>query len=516
MRKEDKPDRVRFAKESEESTAVEPSSPTPWKILVVDDEEGVHEITRLTLRDYVFENRRVELLHAYTASDARRVIENNHDVALILLDVVMEENDSGLRLVDYIRNRLGNHAVRIVLRTGQPGVAPEQEVIAGYDINGYKSKPEITAQKLFTSITSCLRAYNNIRIIENNKRQLEKIVKSLGSIYENQSVDSFASNVLSNFIRIFKFENDPDVSSIYAMTFNCEKPSVLAGTGLYETAAGMVYTGVLPDRVIGHINAMYDTGGEVFLDDEYICVFKTREGFISILYLRAKGLRRRVDRSLVRIYVSNVSIGFDNVALAREIVNTQKEVILTLGEVVETRSKETANHVTRVAEICWLMALKYGIDPEQAEVFKLAAPMHDIGKIGVSESVLNKPGRLTEEEFELVKKHSRLGYEILKNSNRRIMKTAAIVALQHHEKWDGTGYPLGLAGEEIHIFGRIAALADVFDALSHERCYKDKWPLEKVYEFFASQVGKHFDPELAGIFLSCFDEISDVNRRFPD
>ena len=516
MGKKDQPDRIHFAEESEETTAAPFSTPAPWKILVVDDEEGVHEITRLTLRDYVFENRRLELLHAYSASEARRIIENNFDVALILLDVVMEENDSGLRLVDYIRNRLGNQAVRIVLRTGQPGVAPEQEVIARYDINGYKSKPEITAQKLFTSITSCLRAYNNIRIIENNKNRLEKIVKSLGSIYENQSVDSFALNVLSNFIRIFKFEDDSEISSLYAMTFNSEEPFVLAGTGRYESVAGMLYTEILPGHVIEHVTAMYETGGEVFLEDEYICVFKTREGFVSILYLRANGFRHRVDKNLVRIYVSNVSIGFDNLALAREIVNTQKEVILTLGEVVETRSKETANHVTRVAEICYLMALKYGIEPEQAEVFKLAAPMHDIGKIGVAESVLNKPGKLTEDEFELVKKHSRLGYDILKNSNRRIMKTAALVALQHHERWDGTGYPQGLSGEDIHIFGRIAALADVFDALSHKRCYKEKWPLEDVYEFFESQIGKHFDPELTRIFLSCFDEISDVNRRFPD
>ena len=223
-----------------------------------------------------------------------------------------------------------------------------------------------------------------------------------------------------------------------------------------------------------------------------------------------------IEKKLIRIYATNIAIGFDNISLAREIINTQKEVILTLGEIVETRSQETANHVTRVAEICYLLAKKNGMDEKTCDLLRLATPMHDVGKIGVPEAVLNKPGKLTDAEFEVIKKHARTGYEILKKSNRSIMKTAAIVALQHHEKWDGSGYPQGLFGEDIHIYGRIAAIADVFDALSHKRCYKNPWNLNQIVDLFEKESGSHFDKTLTEIFLFYIEEFEAINRRFPE
>ncbi|MEA1967134.1 MAG: HD domain-containing phosphohydrolase, partial [Thermodesulfobacteriota bacterium] len=141
---------------------------------------------------------------------------------------------------------------------------------------------------------------------------------------------------------------------------------------------------------------------------------------------------------------------------------------------------------------------------------------HDIGKIGTPESILHKPGKLTAKEFEIIKTHAETGYYILKNSKRQIMKTAAIVAWQHHEKWNGTGYPQGLAGENIHIYGRIAAIADVFDALSHKRCYKDVWSIERIEKLFKQERGKHFDPYLMDLFLSDIDQFVEVNNSFPD
>ena len=141
--------------------------------------------------------------------------------------------------------------------------------------------------------------------------------------------------------------------------------------------------------------------------------------------------------------------------------------------------------------------------------------MHDVGKIGIPEAVLNKPARLTKEEFKAIQEHARIGYEILNKSNRSIMKAAAIVALQHHERWDGTGYPQGLSGEDIHIFGRIAAVADVFDALCHTRCYKEAWEIDKVIELFKGESGTHFDKALVQVLLSNIDEFNAINRRFP-
>ena len=159
----------------------------------------------------------------------------------------------------------------------------------------------------------------------------------------------------------------------------------------------------------------------------------------------------------------------ESAMLYKEIEETQKEIIFTMAEVGESRSKETGNHVKRVAEYSKLLALMWGINPEEAELLKMASPMHDIGKIGIPDAILLKPGRLDEQEFEVMKTHATLGWQMLKNSSRPILKAASTVAYEHHEKYNGKGYPNGIVGESIHIYGRITAVADVFDALGSDR-----------------------------------------------
>ncbi|SMF15347.1 HD domain-containing phosphohydrolase [Desulfovibrio gilichinskyi] len=202
--------------------------------------------------------------------------------------------------------------------------------------------------------------------------------------------------------------------------------------------------------------------------------------------------------------------------LQAEVIETQKEIIMTLGEVVETRSNETAKHVRRVAEYTAILGLRAGLDPEEANLLRLASPMHDVGKIGIPDTVLNKPGKLTPEEFDLVKTHTTIGHEILKHSERPIIKAAAIVAYEHHERWDGKGYPRGLVGEEINIYGRITCIADVFDALGSERVYKKAWSLEKIKGYFEQEKGKQFDPALTDLFFDNIDEILELRKLYPD
>ena len=203
-------------------------------------------------------------------------------------------------------------------------------------------------------------------------------------------------------------------------------------------------------------------------------------------------------------------------SLNKEIEDTQKEVILTMGAIGETRSKETGNHVKRVAEYSKILAIKYGLDENEANLLKEASPMHDIGKVGIPDRVLKKPAKLNDEEWEIMKGHAQLGYEMLKHSNRKILKAAAIVAKEHHEKWDGSGYPNGLKGEEIHIYGRITAVADVFDALGSDRCYKKAWPLEEILELFKKERGKHFDPKLVDLLFENIDEVVYIRDKYKD
>ena len=204
------------------------------------------------------------------------------------------------------------------------------------------------------------------------------------------------------------------------------------------------------------------------------------------------------------------------IKLHNELEETQREIIYTMGEIGETRSLETGQHVKRVAEYSKLLALKAGLTPEEAELLKLASPMHDIGKVGIPDSILNKPGKLTPEEFEEMKTHATIGYELLNKSSREILKASAIVAHEHHEKWDGSGYPRGLKGSEIHIFGRITAIADVFDALAHERPYKKAWELDRILELFKNEKGKHFDPTLIDIFIDNLDEFLKIMNDLQD
>lgn len=200
--------------------------------------------------------------------------------------------------------------------------------------------------------------------------------------------------------------------------------------------------------------------------------------------------------------------------LNEEIINTQREVVLTMGAIGETRSKETGLHVKRVAEYSYMLAKLVGLDEDEAMLLKQASPMHDIGKVGIPDSILNKPGKLTEEEFEVMKTHASLGYDMLKHSNKKILKASSIVAYTHHEKWNGSGYPNGLKGDDIHIYGRITALADVFDALGHDRVYKKAWELEKILELFKNERGKHFDPNLVDIFFDNLEQFLEIKKQY--
>ena len=204
------------------------------------------------------------------------------------------------------------------------------------------------------------------------------------------------------------------------------------------------------------------------------------------------------------------------VELHEELEATQREIVYKMGEIGETRSKETGNHVKRVAEYSKLLAELYGLSSKEAEILFTASPMHDIGKVGIPDAILNKPGALTSQEWKIMKTHSVIGYNILKNSKREVLKAAAIVAREHHEKWDGSGYPRKLKGEKIHIFGRITAIADVFDALGSDRCYKKAWKDEKIFQLLIEEKGKHFDPTLVDLFMNNVNEFKKIRDKYKD
>jgi len=204
------------------------------------------------------------------------------------------------------------------------------------------------------------------------------------------------------------------------------------------------------------------------------------------------------------------------IKLHEDLEHTQEDLIFRMGEIGETRSQETGYHVRRVAKYSELLAKHYGLNDKEIKYLTTASPMHDIGKVGIPDNILNKAGALTQEEWDTMKKHAEIGYELFKDSQKPLLQTAAIIAYEHHEKYDGSGYPRGLKGEDIHIYGRITALADVFDALGSDRCYKKAWPDEKIFKLIKEESGKHFDPKLVDIFFEHLDDFLAIRDRYHD
>ena len=214
--------------------------------------------------------------------------------------------------------------------------------------------------------------------------------------------------------------------------------------------------------------------------------------------------------SLTAVYSAKT---VESAMLNMELEATQREIIHILGEVSEYRSQETGDHIQRVAEISSMLAKFLGLPENEVERIRLAAPMHDLGKVGIPDAILNKPGRFTDDEYSIMKTHSEIGYNMLHNSKRQLLRFAAEIARSHHERWDGRGYPKGISGEEIPLAGRICSVADVLDALSSPRCYKQPWPEEKVKEEFLKQRGAQFQPELVDVLMEHWDEIYCLYRR---
>lgn len=490
-----------------------------WKVLIIDDDVEVHNVTKLALRRFIFDGKAVTFLSAYSALEGKKLLVANPDIAVIFLDVVMEEEDSGLQMARYIRTELGNSLVRIILRTGQPGQAPEHKVVVEYDINDYKEKTELTTQKLHTTLVTALRSYRDMHIIELNRLSLKKIIDSSANMFELKSMSNFASGILSQLVALLNVNPSAlycNASGLAATKTGKNDFQVLAATGTYEPFIGTTIEPGLVLLPLEDILSAFKQKKSLYFANRFIIYFCSKHGSENIIYLDGIGALDAWERDLVEIFCTNVSVAFDNIYLNQEVEDTQKEILFTLGEVAEARSQETGHHVKRVAEMAKFLGLKYGLSPEEAESLRLAAPIHDVGKLAIPDAILNKPGKLTTEEFTIMKTHSPIGYEMLKNSKRSILKLGAIIALQHHERYDGTGYPQGLSGQEIHIFGRIVALADVFDALNSNRVYKKIWPLQNILDYILEQRGGHFDPQIVDIFIENLDEILLICKRLAD
>ncbi|MDA9464400.1 ATP-binding response regulator [Bradyrhizobium sp. CCBAU 53415] len=307
-------------------TASEDSNARKWKIAVIDDDPAVHDGTRFALSDYSLNGQSLEILSAYSAAEGRKLMAEHGDIAAVLLDVIMETDVAGLELVEYIRNEIRNETVRIILRTGQPGQAPERRVIVQYDINDYKAKTELTADKLFTSLTAALRSYQQLERMVQTRRGLEIIIDAASTLYDFKSMQRLAEGVLTQLASLLNV----DCAGILVLRDNGgvdPELSVLAGSGCYSRFIGTTSSRALDPELREMVEAAFQRRKNEFADHRSVIYLRTGSGREVVVLLQAERELSETDRSLVEIFSSRLSIAFDNVILYQQLqdANTQLE-----------------------------------------------------------------------------------------------------------------------------------------------------------------------------------------------
>jgi signal transduction histidine kinase/CheY-like chemotaxis protein len=305
---------------------VDDHSAKKWKIAVIDDDHAVHEGTRFALSDYTLNGQGLEILSAYSAAEGRTLMREHTDIAAVLLDVIMETDVAGLELVEFIRNEIKNETVRIILRTGQPGQAPERRVIVQYDINDYKAKTELTADKLFTSLTAALRSYQQLERMVQTRRGLEIIIDAASTLYDFKSMQRLAEGVLTQIASLLNV----DCAGILVLRDDgsqAEDFSVLAGSGCYSRFTGAASSRSLDPDLRGMVEAAFRKRENEFADQRTVLYVRTGSGREVVVLLQAERQLSETDRSLVEIFSSRLSIAFDNVILYQQLheANTQLE-----------------------------------------------------------------------------------------------------------------------------------------------------------------------------------------------
>ncbi len=453
-------------------------------ILIVDDTDtNIHILIELLDDKY-------DILASLNGHDAIEII-NEEQIDLILLDIMMPEID-GYEVCKRLKENSKTKDIPIIFITAK---TDEESIKKAYEVGGvdYITKP-------FKAIEVLSRINTHLTLAE-QKTFLEHSLEE-------------------NMILLNQYKQVVDESSLVSKTD-------LMGKITYANDEFAKISGYTKDELIGksqNIVRHPDVANSVY--KEMWQTIKNKQIWRGEVKNKKKDGTYYVVFAIImpildlngdiKEYISVRHDITDIYNLKQEIVETQKEVVFTMGAIGETRSKETGKHVKRVAEYSRVFGKYCNLSEEEIELLVDASPMHDIGKIAIPDNILHKTGKLNDEEFQIMRTHAEIGYTMLNHSSRPLLKTAAIIALEHHERWDGNGYPNYLKGEEIAIEGRITAIADVFDALGSQRCYKKSWKDEDIFEYLKKEKGKQFDPNLVDIFFEHIDEFLLIREEFID
>jgi response regulator RpfG family c-di-GMP phosphodiesterase len=503
---------------ADEGEGVAADKKSAWKILIADDEPDVHVATKLVLRDFSFQNRSIEFLDAYNGNEACEILRQNPDTAVVFLDVVMETEDAGLRAVRRIRDEIGNQMVRIILRTGQPGHAPEEHVVLNYHINDYKSKSEMTAKKLFTSIVSALRSYQDLQTIESSRRGLVKVLDAASNM-DFRSRNLFVSGLLMQLGSLLDIgEND---LILIRRGETEDKDIIMAACGSFDPFIGEPIKAVLDTESIEYITQVFSSHATHVDEKRSIYQVPLPDSIEVAVYVGGGRRISETELALIDIFCMKIVLAYDNFEFVEQSRLDQNAEIALLAKVTAHAKYLPVSYAINRGRLSRDIAVRMketgscrAMEGRLPEMLERAAMLADIGNHGIPSSILERAAGLSPDDMALVRQHPEFGASMLQDvlaevTGGRVVSLSREIALSHHERFDGSGYPHGLAGENIPLSGRIVAVADCYMALTSLRPWRAAVGHGQVVDMIRKDAGKKYDP----LVVDAFVMVSDAFRQ---
>ena len=503
-----------------------------WDVLVVDDELSVQEVTELALSRVTCEGLPICLHFASSVEDAINILQNVPNISVVLLDVVMEGGLSGLDFVTYVRNTLNNHHIRFIIRTGQAGVSSEIQVIQNYDIQGYWNKVDMPVKRLRNVAIAAIRNYISLLRIE-RRREISDFILRQSRLLQDESLDErmFVELMSNSLISLFQNTRyaTPQEAALgqgffsLALIMNCAPEARMAIAAAH---------GVCEQSWLGPLDEFprkesLEAILEMLALNEPIAMTQNDSHIRLLISFSVKGLletalfvegpANSIDPSHLMTMATHAQTIFKNKSSYWLTRRSYTESALRLAGIVEARMSGPADaYLVRIYAQVRLIALRAGCSEREAELFAHGASLHDIGKIKLPDAILMKPSALTTAEWQVIKTHPVIGHELLSDPSIPDLQSGATIALEHHERWDGQGYPDGKRGLDISLGARITSIVSVHDRLLNDRPYRSAWERDKVVAYIKDNAGTLFDPGLISEFTAVYDEILDINRRYPN
>ncbi|RUO34585.1 DUF3369 domain-containing protein [Aliidiomarina soli] len=459
-----------------------------WKILIVDDEPEVHAVTKLALSDFSFLGRGLEFHSAFSGEEARELATNHPDAAIVLLDVVMESDDAGLHVAKFIREELGNRFTRIILRTGQPGQAPERTVIVNYDINDYKSKTELTAQKLFTAVMSSLRSYRDIISIDHSRRGLEKVIASSTNLFALQSMEHFVDGLVQQLSWVIGGARQ----TLYATAGRSPNPEQMVIRAAYGEDADQLMNqqikAALPKKVLPEVDKVVRSHG-IYYGDDFVLAYCPSQCRPQGALLCMTGLTRPLsdsEKELLQLFADNVQLAHDNVTCLQDTDELLAQLVARLMELEQTHVAEQLDKQSAYVRMTHELAQATEMGAARVQQTATAATLYERAE-RLFAVMDNQPATKVSPCQERLKRAVRP----LHMAESDVAQIAYRALNERLERWDGLGLPAGKQGEAIAMESQVLVLAFHLFKLAQE----DLTEAELLARLDAER-NRHFAPQL--------------------